>query len=248
MVLTAKTWSRIFDVLIILGDMIGGTYLTRQFMPYFGLAENSVATNDNNRFFCALFILLTLMYVSGLLINKVNFIAEKSLKISAWDGIALMFNTVLFAAIFPLILTSVFPFLENMIVFIVLIFALMGAWAWLHWHITQRISSQNGGTPSKKRKIIGFFLVYPFVISVMLPVNALVEGMRFTDAAMQITFQNAFWTPLLVGALLALIAWFLCYIPRKMLKAFTGTNISGFAFFWALVLDFMFKLSPLNFL
>lgn len=247
MELTSKNWSRIFDGLIILGDLIIGIFLTQAFMPYFGLSESAVSDNINTQIICGVFVLLTIMYIGGLLINRINFIAEKSINLSAWDNIALMFNTVLFAAVFPLLLSELFPFLMKwMGVFIVLIFVTMFAWGWLHWYITKRVSSQNGGTPSRKRKIAGFFLVFPFVLGIMLPVNALVEGMRYTEAATSFSFQSVVWTPLFVGALLALIAWFMCYIPRKMLKAFTGADLKGRGFFIALVIEYAIKLSPLG--
>lgn len=247
MTITPKNWSRIFDGLIILGDLISGLFLTRAFSNYFGMSENSSATNSNSQLVCGVFILLTAMYVLGLLLNRVNFVAEKSINFSVMDNIALMFNTVLFSAIFPLLLLALFPILKNyMVVFIIIIFTCMFAWGWLHWYIAKKVSSNNGGIPSRKKKILGFFLVFPFVIGIMLPVNTLAEGMRFVDSTSQITFTNAVWSPIFVGALLALVAWFMCYIPRKMLKVFTGSDIRSRGFFLALLIEYAIKISPLG--
>ena len=77
---------------------------------------------------------------------------------------------------------------------------------------------------------------------------SLSQDMKLFAEGDAITLTNALWWPLLVGLLLALISLFLYFIPRKMLKGFMGVNMKSRAFFWALVLDYAFRLSPFNFI
>lgn len=242
--LTPKVWSSILDFVIIAGDFFGGSLLARWFMPY--MEDNGPMGQKAGQIVCAVALLVCVLYVAGLWINRVNFRAEQSIKISNWDGIALSFNSVLLASVFIVVITTVFPGMMLLWLVIILVFGFMGFWFWLHLHILRKVSSQNEGTPSLSRKILGFFMVFPFVLMVMLPVNSLAEMLRF-DGNFATTFHSAVTFPVIVGLLLALVAWFMFYIPRKFLKGFTGTNISTKAFFWVLVLDYAFKLSPANF-
>ncbi len=239
----AKTWSRIFDFLIIAGDFFIGSLLARHFIPY--MEDNVHIGRGAGQIFCAIALLVCVLYVVGLWINRVNFRAEKTIAIGGWDGIALAFNSVLLASLFIVVITTVFPAMMLMWLVIILVFGFMIGWFWLHWHILQKVSSENSGTAILSRKIIGFFMVIPFVLMVMLPVNSLAEMLRFGSET-RLTFQTAVISPLSIGLLLALVAWFMFYIPRKFLKGFTGSNISSRAFFVGLVVEYALKLSPLN--
>lgn len=243
--LSAKNWSHLFDFFIITADFFIGTLLARWFMPF--LSDQTGSSRTAGTILCVTALIVCVLYCAGLWINRVNFRAEPSLKMSSGDFIALMFNSVLLSSIFIVVLIELFPALSYMWLVIVLVFAFMGFWFWLHWYILKKVSSDNGGTPSLSRKIAGFFMVFPFVILLSLSISALAEEMRF-QGEQAITWNSALWSPLMIGLLLALCAWFMFYIPRKFLKGFAGVNISSKAFFGALVLEYAFKISPANFL
>jgi hypothetical protein len=240
-----KTWSALFDIFIIAGDFFMGAFFVRWLMPY--MEGKGPAATKAGQIFCVASLLVCVLYIAGLWINRINFRAEKIIKISDWDNIALAFNSVLLASIFIVVITTVIPALVMMWAVIILVFGFMIGWGWLHWHILNKVSSENIGRPSLARKIAGFFMVFPFVLLVTLPANILAEQMRFGPDT-EITFGASFLFPALVGLLLAMIAWFMFYIPRKFLKGFTGTNISSRSFFWALVLDYALKLTPAGFM
>jgi len=243
-----KLWSNLFDALIVIADFMAGSLLAPHFFALF--ENNGPADMSNATIVCAIILLLTAMYFTGLLINRVNFRAEETIKFSGADNVAMMFNMVLMAGITPVVMMELVPAEHKtiQIILVVFAFAFMFGWGWLHWFILKRESVRKDGEPSVKRKIIGFFLVFPFVIFLSAPISAMAESMRLYADGDPITLTNALWWPLFVGLLLALVSLFLYFIPRKMLKGFMGVNMQSKAFFWALVLDYAFRLSPFNFI
>ena len=243
---TPRFWSNVFDALIVLADFIVGKMVSPWFNSVFSGSGGSASTMQNGKLLCGAYLLLAAMYTIGLLINKVNFRAEKSIPLSAGDNVAMGFNMVLMACIFPLLIIELFPAAMNVAVVIILSFGFMGGYVWLHYHILRKESPRTGSKPSLTRKIAGFFLVFPFVMSLSLPVNALVSEMTLSSAGEALTFSSGFVIPVFIGLILAALAWFLFFIPRKMLKAFTGVNLRSRVFFWALLLDYAIKVSPFN--
>jgi len=115
-------------------------------------------------------------------------------------------------------------------------------------HAAGKGGSVRGGHTSARRRLAGFLLAFPFTASLSLPMGVLSDGMNLYVRGEPVTLSNAVFFPLFAGTVLALVAWFLYFVPRKMLKGFMGVNIRSGYFFWALVLDYAFKLSSLNFL
>jgi hypothetical protein len=239
---TPEFRSTLFDALIVLADVLVGGFLAPWFKGYAGDAGSGGKT----MLLCGILLALTAMYAAGLLVNRVNFRAEQRIRISAWDNLALVFNMVLLAAIFPLVFMEVFPVGMNLAVVILLSVGFMAGWAWLHSFILDKESSRSGDRPSVRRKVVGFFLVVPFVACLSLPVGVLAEGMNLYARGEPVTLANAVAYPLFAGTLLALVAWFLYFIPRKMLKGFMGVNIRSRYFLWALVFDYALRLSSLT--
>jgi hypothetical protein len=236
--------SNLFDALIVSADLLGGSLLA----PWFKGHARDSGSKGNAVLLCGIFLALIAMYAAGLLINRVNFRAEPRIQISAWDNLALVFNMVLLAGIFPLVFMEVFPVGTNLALVVALSVGFMAGWFRLHSFILDKESSRSGDRPSVRRKVIGFFLVVPFVACLSLPLGVLSEGMDLYAKGEPVTVSNALLFPLFAGSLLALVAWFLYFIPRKMLKGFMGVNIKSGYFFWALLFDYAFKLSSLNIL
>ncbi len=245
---TPRFWSNVFDALIVLADFIVGSLVAPRFFKMFEGGSSTGITNA--MIVCLIMLLLIGMYMTGLLINRVNFRAEAPIKLSGADNVVMLFNVVLMGGIVPVIMMELVPkeYKTVQVILIIFAFAFMFAWGWLHWHVLRKESAKSGGEPSLKRKVIGFFLVFPFVAFLSAPVSALSQDMKLFAEGDAITLTNALWWPLLVGLLLALISLFLYFIPRKMLKGFMGVNMKSRAFFWALVLDYAFRLSPFNFI
>ena len=195
-----------------------------------------------------IFIFLTIAYVLGLIINRVNFIAEGPIRFSGGDNISMLFNMVAFSAMFPVLLMRVLPVLINMYVVIFLVFALMIFWIWIHWYVIRKIDHSEKLKSSIKRKIVGFLLVFPFTMAIMLPINSLSESLAFDSLQGYSDLSKNLWLPLITGFLLAILGWTMAFIPRKMLKAFVGIDYKSRYFFWTLVLTYVLRLSPIGLL
>ena len=128
----------------------------------------------------------------------------------------------------------------------IITFGFMGGWTFLHWHILNKESRKSGDVHSIKRKVIGFILVFPFVTALSLPLAVLAGQMDLYNKNDPITLANALVYPLFAGSLLALLAWFLYFIPRKMLKGFSGANIRSRYFFFALIIDYTIRLTSIS--
>jgi len=243
---TPRFWSNVFDALIVVTDLLLGNFL----VPWFTSVFNSEkpAPQSSVSVLCMIILMLLAMYVAGLLINRPNFRAEKKIELSGGDNIALMFNMVLLAAIFPLVVIELFPAATQLFLVIVMTFGFMGGWVWLHWYILKKESPRNEGTPSLKRKIAGFFLVFPFVMMLALPAGVVSSEMELFSQGEEISVFNAVGFPLFMGLILAFLAWSLYFVPRKMMKSFLGVNLRSRYFFWGLVLSYAFKLSSINFI
>ncbi|MPM14861.1 hypothetical protein SDC9_61225 [bioreactor metagenome] len=244
---TPRFWSNVFDALIVLADFFVGSLVAPHF---FSLFEGESASGINNAvILCVVMLILLGLYMTGLFINRVNFRAEEPIKLSGADNVVMLFNVLLMGGIVPVIMMELVPeeYKTVQIILIVFAFVFMFVWGWLHWYILRKESAKSGGEPSQKRKIFGFFLVFPFVAFLSAPISAMTQEMKLFSEGDAITLINALWWPLFVGFLLALLSLFLYFIPRKMLKGFMGVNIKSRAFFWALVIDYAFRLSPFNF-
>ncbi|HQA76284.1 MAG TPA: hypothetical protein PLY32_04100 [Salinivirgaceae bacterium] len=243
---TPKFWSNVFDALIVLADFIIGKIVSPWFNSVFSGSRESASNIQNGKILCGVYILLAVMYVIGLLINKVNFRAEKTITMSSGDNMVMGFNIVAMGGVFTLLIFELFPATINVAMTIILSVGFMVGYGWLHYKIIRKESPRTEFNPSLKRKIIGFFLVFPFVISLSLPVNALVSEMTLSATGESLSFYKDFVIPVFIGLILATLAWFLFFIPRKMLKAFVGVDLRCRAFFWALLLDYSIKVSPFN--
>lgn len=243
---TPRFWSNVFDALIVVADLLLGNFLIPWFNSVF--VSNGTAPQSSANILCVVILVLLTMYICGLLINRSNFRAEKKIELSGGDNIALLFNMVLLASIFPLVVTEIVPAAMNIILVIIMTFGFMGGWVWLHWYILKKESVRNEGTPSLNKKIAGFFLVFPFVMMLALPVGVLSTEMELFSQGEKITFFNAVGFPVFMGLILAVIAWSMYFVPRKMMKSFMGVNLRSRYFFWGLVLSYAFKLSSFNFI
>ncbi len=239
-----KIWSNLFDAVIVTADFIIGFIIYPRFNSLY--LHSGPVSEKLIVILCGISLLLTTMYVAGLLVNRVNFRAEETMRFSTVDAMAFLFNAVLLSAIFAVVLMELFPSAIHPVVIMIITFGFMGGWTFLHWYIVNRESRKSGGAPSPERKVIGFILVFPFVTGLSLPLTVLAGQMDLYKKNDPITLSNALIYPLFAGALLALLAWFLYFIPRKMLKGFSGANIRSRYFFIALIIDYTIRLTSIS--
>lgn len=239
-----KVWSTLFDAVIVAADFIVGFIIYPRFNSLY--VQPGTVSEKPVMIMCGISLLLAAMYVAGLLANRGNFRAEEAIRFSTMDSMAFMFNAVLLSAIFAVVLMELFPAVIHPVVIMIITFGFMGGWTFLHWHILNKESRKSGDIPSIKRKIIGFILVFPFVTALSLPITVLAGQMNLYQKNEAITLSNTLLYPLFVGSLLAVLAWFLYFIPRKMLKGFSGVNIRSRFFFIALIIDYTIRLTSIS--
>lgn len=239
MKLSTKTSSKIIDLIIVIGDFVF-SYLMIHFFTTNYTFDTKAATSSIEYTATLLMAATVLLYCLALFINKNNFIAEKFMKPRFSDWFALGFNALLIMAFLIVIADKVLDVGNNLLAAILIFgFLFMSAWIVLHWYFMKKISIKKGAKPSKRRKVFGFFLSYPFVILTTLPATLTYQS--FITDPKAATHKDSYSTLLLLSVALTVLTWAASFIPRKMQKCFLGVDIKSRFFFWSLLASYLIK-------
>lgn len=234
------TWPHLYDITILLGSyFIGGRLADMLFGPIMGTQETA------SPFIAWFYGIAFLLYAIGIIVYRkplVNCVAVMGIKkpeFTHGDQAALVFTSCIFGIAIALItvtqtgLTS--AKVELMAFVLTAIFALFGGlFFFIHYRLMAKAGTGKGMDKNLYfiMMVAGYVLMYPFIIGIFSPVEALRMTMDIRlDSAPATGFIDVFIKAGMRSLLMGFFAWMSVYVFRRIASAPFGVRGRGGIFF-----------------
>ena len=234
------TWPHLYDITILLGGYFFGSRLSDMlFGPIMGKDEAA------SPFIAWFYGIAFLLYIIGLvvytrpLVNCVAVMGIKKPEFTHGDQAALVFTSSIFGVAITTVAVSQTGLtqanVELMAFILTAVFALFGG---LFFFIHYRLMAKAGTGKGMKKSVYyimmvaGYVLMYPFIIGIFSPVEALRMTMDIRlDSAPAAGFIDVFIKAGMRALLMGFIAWMIVYLFRRIAAVPFGVRGRGGVFF-----------------
>ena len=229
---------RITDIILVGADFLLAFFAGDWFADHFFLSSGHEAITSGGIVLTSLSVLVVALYVFAIISNTKNVACFPNVKIRYADWIALTMNSILAGGFLPYLLMMALR-IQNIVVMVVLVIAVMPLWAWMHSRMFRNAEKGGGVKFNVTRQWIGVISIIPMTLLIMMPFSVVaglmhenLQGLSVGMAVLQVA---------LFSVLLTVLAWGFSYVPRMVLKLMTGNTYNNRYFFLWLLIDIVLK-------
>lgn len=181
---------------------------------------------------------IILIYALALFRNLGNIGNLPAQTLLASDNIALAFNSMLISVSVVMLFTTGLG-VQNIVFTIILIFVVMGGWFWLHQSVFRAMKKGGQGPLNKGLQISGIAMTIPLAVISLIPMNNTAASFRLM--LHELSPAEILWQVPVFTFMLALLAWMMTYIPRRMVRVISGSAYRNKLFLLMLWWEYIFK-------